>query len=314
MNHDPTTLGRTLLPLMLMTMGALAPADSRSRDSSPADAAAASAAYELSDWAKAAPLYARLAEAQPDTSRNWYRLGVCLRHMGKNPEAMDAFQRAAAKGMPVAVVGYDMSAVYASMGQSDRAIGQLTETVKQGYAQPDQMSADPDLRSIRGDARFASLVEQANRNRSPCEYKLENRQFNFWVGDWDVVTTDDGSRAGISHIERAIGNCVIWENWTSRGNTGYAGKSYNIYNADLGRWEQFWVDNQGGTIHFYGNLANGVMDFYTDEIPQRDGTRLERHLQFFNLGPDKVRQFSQGSTDHGKTWTVEYDFTYRRKK
>jgi len=27
-----------------------------------------------------------------------------------------------------------------------------------------------------------------------------------------------------------------------------------------------------------------------------------------------VRQFSQGSTDGGKTWNVEYDFTYVRKK
>jgi hypothetical protein len=57
-----------------------------------------------------------------------------------------------------------------------------------------------------------------------------------------------------------------------------------------------------------------VMDFYTDEIPQSDGTRLKRHLQFFKVGADKVRQFSQGSTDDGKTWTVEYDLTYNRKK
>jgi len=92
------------------------------------------------------------------------------------------------------------------------------------------------------------------------------------------------------------------------------GKSYNIYNPDLKRWEQFWVDNQGGMIHFFGALNNGVMDFYTDEIPQSDGTKLKRHLQFFNEGADKVRQFSQGSTDGGKTWNVEYDFTYNRKK
>jgi hypothetical protein len=26
-----------------------------------------------------------------------------------------------------------------------------------------------------------------------------------------------------------------------------------------------------------------------------------------------VRQFSQGSTDGGKTWHIEYDFTYLRK-
>ena len=106
---------------------------------------------------------------------------------------------------------------------------------------------------------------------------------------------------------------MIWENWTS-ANTSYAGKSYNVYNPSLKQWEQFWVDNVGGTIHFYGGLKDGVMDFYTDEIAQSDGTKLKRHLQFFNLSPDKVRQYSQGSTDGGKTWKVEYDFTYTRRK
>jgi hypothetical protein len=47
-------------------------------------------------------------------------------------------------------------------------------------------------------------------------------------------------------------------------------------------------------------------------MPQPDGSKLKRHLQFFNLGPNQVRQFSQASRDGGKTWTVEYDFTYNR--
>ena len=53
-------------------------------------------------------------------------------------------------------------------------------------------------------------------------------------------------------------------------------------------------------IHFYGGLKDGVMDFYTDEIPQPDGTKLKRHLQFFNLSPDKVRQFSPGVHRRGQ--------------
>jgi hypothetical protein len=111
-----------------------------------------------------------------------------------------------------------------------------------------------------------------------------------------------------------LGDCVIQENWTSGGNAGYEGKSYNIYNPDLHRWEQFWNDNAGGMIHFYGELKSGVMDYWMDEIPQKDGTKLKRHLQFIPSGSDKVRQFSQGSTDGGKTWHVEYDFIYNRKK
>jgi hypothetical protein len=94
----------------------------------------------------------------------------------------------------------------------------------------------------------------------------------------------------------------------------YAGKSYNMYNTSLKRWEQFWVDNSAGMMFFYGNLKAGVMDFWTDNIPQPDGTSLKRHLQFFNISPDIVRQFSQKSTDDGKTWTLDYDFTYHRHK
>jgi len=122
-----------------------------------------------------------------------------------------------------------------------------------------------------------------------------------------------GSDGGLKPHRERIGGVRDLENWTS-ANTSYAGKSYNVYNPVLKRWEQFWVDNVGGTISFYGGLKDGVMDFYTDEVTQPDGSKLKRHLQFFNLAPDKVRQFSQGSTDGGKTWKVEYDFTYTRRK
>ena len=105
---------------------------------------------------------------------------------------------------------------------------------------------------------------------------------------------------------------MVQENWKSH-NSPYAGRSYNIYNASLKRWEQYWVDNIGGNIFFYGGLKDGVMDYWTDDLPQPDGTKLKRHLQFFKLGPDSVRQFSQGSSDGGKSWQVEYDFTYIRK-
>jgi len=169
------------------------------------------------------------------------------------------------------------------------------------------------LEALRTDSGFATLVEQAKRNQTPCEYSAENRQFDFWIGDWNVVPTGGGLPQGASHIAKELGGCTIWENWTSLG-TGYTGKSYNVYNPNLKRWEQFWVDNAGGMIHFYGGLKDGVMDYWTEDIPQLDGTKLRRHLQFYNQGPDKVRQFSQGSTDGGKTWHVEYDLTYLRKQ
>lgn len=277
-------------------------------------AEAANAAYASKDWAKAEPLYERLTLEQPNNARNFYRLGVSLQGLGQHEKALGAFQKAQAKGARTQNVEYGLAGVYASMGDKSHAIEHLGASIKQGWSQPDSLTSDPDLQALRSDPGFAPLVEQAKHNQTPCAYTAENRQFDFWVGDWDVVTTQDGVPAGVSHIERTIGDCVIWENWTSLGATGYSGKSYNTYNSSLKRWEQFWVDNIGGMVHFYGGLQNGVMDFFTDATPQPDGTKAKRHLQFFRLGPDRVRQFSQMSSDEGKTWTVEYDLTYNRKK
>jgi hypothetical protein len=128
-----------------------------------------------------------------------------------------------------------------------------------------------------------------------------------------VEATQGGVPAGQSKIELILGDCVIQENRQSDGNP-YSGKSCNNYNTALRRWEQFWVDNSAGNIFFYGGLKDGVMDYWTDEIPQPSEAALKRHLQFIKLGPDRVRQYSQGSTDDGETWKPECDFTYIRKK
>ena len=300
-------LSRSLFALSLLAINQ--PVTARTPDA----ASSANAAYQQKDWATAARLYGALAQKSPENPRYSYRLGVALRATGQNEQALHSFQQAQADGLPVSLVGFEMACTYASLGQTDKAFETLTAAITQGYGQPDKLNSEPALQPLKTDPRFAELVAKATRNQNPCIYNAENRQFDFWVGEWNVVDASSGITAGSSHIEKELGQCVIWENWTS-ANTNYAGKSYNTYNADLKRWEQFWVDNVGGMIHFYGGLKDGVMDFYTDEMPQADGTTLKRHLQFFNLGPDKVRQFSQGSTDSGKTWKVEYDFTYNRRK
>ena len=275
--------------------------------------AQASAAYELKDWTKSAALYEKLTQAHPETPRLWFRLGTSLQELGQLDRALEVYQKALAAGAPPPYVEYFIATVYAQKKESDKAFEHLQRALAAGYNKPDELSYDQHLSSLRTDSRFEKLVEQANHNLKPCAYASENRQFDFWLGEWNVETTQGGIPSGQSKIELILEDCVVLENWQSNGNP-YSGKSYNIYNSALKRWEQFWVDNAGGNIFFYGGLKDGVMDYYTDELPQPDGTKLKRHLQFFPLGPNRVRQFSQGSTDGGKTWTVEYDFTYIRKK
>jgi len=271
----------------------------------------ADAAYDAQNWPEAAHLYQQLSKQEPPTPRIWLRLGAALRSIGKYDDALASFEKAIQSG--AAMQGeYGKAATYAAMSQPDQAIASLDKAIQQGYATPDALTSDPKFATLRDLPAFAKIVEQAKRNQRPCAYAPENRQFDFWIGEWNVSSTQGATPAGSSKIELILDDCVIQENWSSAGSP-YTGKSYNIYNTALKRWEQYWVDSVGGNIFFYGGLKDGVMDYWTDEIPQPDGTKLKRHLQFFKLDPDTVRQFSQGSTDGGKTWHVEYDFTYARK-
>ena len=271
-------------------------------------------AYTGQQWSLAESSYASLLANDPSNARFWYRLGVSQRGNKGYPQALTSFEKARAlgvgKGLPAFLVDYEVATTYAAMGNAALALDFLKKSAIGGFAQLSRLEGDAEWNAVRANPQFIALAKQVSHNAAPCE-DAEFKQFDFWIGDWDV-TSPDGVQRGTSHISKEMGGCVIWENWTS-ANSPYFGKSYNTYNVSLKRWEQYWVDNSAGTIFFFGNLNGSVMDYWTEDIPQPNGDKLRRHLQFFNLSPDKVRQFSQGSTDGGKTWSVEYDFTYNRR-
>ena len=304
---------QTLIVFAALTAAAVSPAlgQAASSQASPVQKRAEDA-YQAKDWPTAAKAYGELAQARPQDPRSWYRLAVCLRKTGDLSGAKSALEKSAANGAPPMQVDFEEARLSAARKDKSAAFEWLTKALDAGFAQPDQIASDEDLVPLRDDSRFAGAVERAKKNQKPCAYAPENRQFDFWVGEWKVEATQGGNHVGDSKIELILGDCVVLENWTGMG--GGSGKSFNIYDKAKQRWEQYWVDDVGGMIYFFGGPKNGVMDYYTEDIPQPDGAKLRRHLQFFNQGPDKVRQFSQGSTDAGKTWTVEYDLTYLRKK
>ena len=292
----------------LMMAGAQAPAGAG------AAASEADAAYTQHDWTRAEGLYASLSKAEPENARYWYRLGVCERADRHYAPALEAFRKAgelgAGKGLQKSLVDYELATTYVAMGDTANALKLLKDSADGGFLQVSRIESDPEWKALRSDQQFIALAKVVRHNAAPCEDPAFS-QFDFWVGDWDVASTADGVARGTSHVSKEMGGCVVWENWTSAGSP-YFGKSYNTYNVNLKRWEQYWVDNFAGVMFFHGNVKDNVMDYWTDDVPQPDGQTLRRHLQFFNLGQGKVRQFSQGSSDGGKTWHVEYDLTYTR--
>jgi len=276
--------------------------------------AAADKAYTAQDWGSAEAQYSALTDRQPENARFWYRLGVCARANKHYDKGLEAMQKAktlgAGKGLPAPLADYEIATTYAGMGNTALAFEFLKSSADGGFMQPARLENDAEWNALRSNDQLIALAKQLQHNATPCE-DAEFKEFDFWLGDWDVASAGDGVRRGSSHISKEMNGCVVWENWTSAGSP-YFGKSYNTWNSNLKRWEQYWVDTSGGVMFFHGNLKDNIMDYWTDDVPQSGGGTLLRHLQFFNLGPDKVRQFSQGSSDGGKTWHTEYDFIYTR--
>lgn len=158
---------------------------------------------------------------------------------------------------------------------------------------------------------------EINAQKTPCTTNPVYRQFDFWIGEWEVYAKN-GKKAGDSKIELILDSCIILENWESanaNNNFQYAGKSFNTYNALTKQWQQTWVDNAGGTTEFLeGHYEDNKMVFKTKPFRITNDTIAVRRLTFFNLAFDKVRQFAEISKDNEKTWTTEYDLEYRRKK
>jgi ketosteroid isomerase-like protein len=106
--------------------------------------------------------------------------------------------------------------------------------------------------------------------------------------------------------------CVVMEHWNAPG--GSRGQSFNIYDRSIGMWRQTWVDASGGQHDYRGNLKDGNMAFVGDvPVPNGQRGRVPVRLTFFKIGSDSVRQFSEISTDSGKTWRTNYDLTYVRR-
>ena len=138
------------------------------------------------------------------------------------------------------------------------------------------------------------------------------REFDFWIGEWDVYSTGGNQIVGSSKIEMEAGGCFILENWTAIGfpNTG---KSMNFVDPVTNKWKQVWVGSGGAvTEYINGVYKDSVMEFESSSITPPGNMKIR--FRFFNQGANQVRQFQESSTDDGKTWSVAYDLTYIRKK
>jgi hypothetical protein len=136
----------------------------------------------------------------------------------------------------------------------------------------------------------------------------EQRQFDFWIGDWQV-TDKDGKVLGGNHIFPILDGCALSENRTSaRGNKGV---SYNFYDKAKKQWHQTWIDASGGALYLNGGFSESKM-VLQGQTPNKEGGYLLQKISWIALDDGRVKQHWQTSKDEGKTWQDAFVGYYKK--
>ena len=139
----------------------------------------------------------------------------------------------------------------------------------------------------------AALAQAQTPPPPPCTQDAKFRDFDFWVGYWEVTPWAGGQIAGHNKIEPVEGGCALSESWINT--SGGTGRSINYYNPNTGNWRQVWVAG-GYSIDIEGGInADGAMElegtifYYAQKnsvpfkgiwTPQPDGSVRQHFLQW----------------------------------
>jgi ketosteroid isomerase-like protein len=145
-------------------------------------------------------------------------------------------------------------------------------------------------------------------NPSSCA-SSEYKEFDFWVGDWDVFESDGTTPAAHVRVERILNDCVLWERYEDP--SGLRGESFSTYDVGRKRWHQTWVTNRGQLLTMEGQLQGAEMVLVGGSHTS-DGQEA-RVRGTWKAVSDGVRETAIISSDAGKTWKPWFGLRFRSR-
>jgi len=142
----------------------------------------------------------------------------------------------------------------------------------------------------------------------PCQ-EPTYREFDFWVGEWEVFDSQ-GERVGESSITIEERGCLLVEHWRSA--TGGRGQSYNFFDHTSGQWREIFVSNWG-TKDYRGGLDEKGRMVLAGTIGYADGYRAPFRGMWTPNDDGTVTQYLEEYNADARQWEDWFTGTYRRK-
>lgn len=266
----------------------------------------AEALFAEEKWDQAARAFTEITTKDPSNAPAWQRLGECNLQLQRFDDAIRAFQRAVELNYRPLMTRVDFARVYAAKSEPRRALDVLKDVAATGQAPRlrGYIARAAELQRLGGNAEYQEFL----KSTLPCQ-TAEYRQFDFWVGDWDVHNPA-GQKVGENQITREQDGCLLVEHWKS-GRGIETGTSFNYFDIRDKKWHQLYLDNSGNAGAYpsmSGNFADNKMILVSDEK-----VSPVFRWTWYVLSPGKVRQMAEQSDDQQKTWRVIWDSTYVSK-
>jgi hypothetical protein len=155
----------------------------------------------------------------------------------------------------------------------------------------------------------------------------EARQFDFWVGEWDIdqkILQKDGSwleTKAHTSVSPILNGCALEEHWSGEVKFFWLGMeeikpmngfSIRYYNPEKKKWYIHWIDNfnlafgDGAS----GNFKDGKGEFLS-ETDTTNGKRISK-ITFSDITDNSVYWDLAISNDNGNSWTVIWIMEMKR--
>ena len=159
----------------------------------------------------------------------------------------------------------------------------------------------------------SSAFAQRYDPSKPCS-EGQRRQFDFWLGSWDVTwpaSSHGPAGSGRDNVQKILANCVVQENFLP-DTSALRATSISTYVPETGQWKQIWADNEGHSRDLTGESKNGevVLSGQTEV----NGKKVLQRSVWKNIKPMELDCNWEQSQDGGQTWQVLWPMHYTRHK